>query len=393
MNKHLPRPAYILLAIITAAIGLASSAVTADFFVLGLQRMEADTVARQSLIAAGILMIVTELAAFGLAALLPASKLRALRGVLVTCGLMLLAFEATTIYVTQSTLSRNADTLAASNVTRITQLRTSIAMQRAAADSLQSNGAAQSASDNSWTRQVGAKALRESIELTAGIAPLVLELATLESGKRATMTDVLGEQGVIWYAVARAMLISIMGLVMFGAAGALMRAGRGDDAKLVPTVAQVIKKTAGFDAVSATPAGFKSSVPSRAWAVPLAAVAAITSPVVSAMPATSQAVPNVDATEKIAKIEIETKIESSISKKKIVKAKIEAPRLKISPKAELAESRYQRVREAVACGACKPAILDVKALAGVGGEAAMVMLARLENEGVTVRTGRFWSVA
>lgn len=79
MNKS----TYTLLALITAAIGLASSAVTLDFFVLGLQRLEADALARDALIAAGVLMIVTELAAFGLAALLPVAQLRALRGVLV----------------------------------------------------------------------------------------------------------------------------------------------------------------------------------------------------------------------------------------------------------------------------------------------------------------------
>lgn len=385
MNKHLPRWSYVLLAIITAAIGLASSAVTADFFVLGLQRMEADTVARQSLIAAGILMIITELAAFGLAALLPAAKLRALRGVLVTCGLMLLAFEATTIYVTQSTLSRNADTLAASNVTRITQLRTSIAMQRAAADSLQSNGAAQSASDNSWTRQVGAKALRESIELTAGIAPLVAELADLESGKRATMTDVLGEQGVIWYAVARAMLISIMGLVMFGAAGALMRAGRGDDQKPVSVVAPVIKKPAGFDAVSATPAGFKSSVPSRAWAVPLAAVAAITSPVAMAAPVTEIASPFIGE-----KHEAEHEIVKHEARKKEARSvKVVSTKHDVSGE----NKHFASVRKAVISGKIKPSVLGVQSIAKVGTAAARVMLERLEAEGVTVRTGRFWILA
>jgi hypothetical protein len=70
-DTHLPRWAYRLLALAAAVIGLACSAVTARFFVLGLERTESDGLAREALILAGVLMIVVELAAFGMAALLP----------------------------------------------------------------------------------------------------------------------------------------------------------------------------------------------------------------------------------------------------------------------------------------------------------------------------------
>ena len=67
-----------LLALTCAIIGLASSYVTGQFFILGLEKLEADVLARQALITSGILMIVVELAAFGLAALLPRATLRGL---------------------------------------------------------------------------------------------------------------------------------------------------------------------------------------------------------------------------------------------------------------------------------------------------------------------------
>ena len=79
-NTCLPRWAYTVLAVLAAVIGLASSAVTAQFFVMGLQRVEPDTFARDALMAAGLLMVVTELAAFGLAALLPATPCALTRG-------------------------------------------------------------------------------------------------------------------------------------------------------------------------------------------------------------------------------------------------------------------------------------------------------------------------
>ncbi|MEO8120129.1 MAG: hypothetical protein ABI606_12525, partial [Rhodoferax sp.] len=103
-NTPLSPGAYQLLAALAALIGLASSFVTAKFFVLGLERVEPDSLAREGLIAAGVLMVVTELAAFGLAALLPRAPLRELRWRLMMCGMLLLAFETATIFVTQVTL-------------------------------------------------------------------------------------------------------------------------------------------------------------------------------------------------------------------------------------------------------------------------------------------------
>lgn len=378
------KAAYTLLALITAVIGLASSAVTLDFFVLGLQRLEADALARDALIAAGVLMIVTELAAFGLAALLPVAQLRALRGVLVACGLMLLAFEATTIYVTQATLARNADTHATGAAGRITQLRAEIAAQQAAAATLQANGQAQSESSNSWTRQMGAKAVNEAVAITQGLAPMTAELARLEAGKRATLTDVLGAQGVVLYSVARAMLISIMGLVMFGAAGALLRAGRG----VMPEAQKI--EPAKESRLNPVPSGFKPSRPSIGWAIPAAALAAIASPAVAVQSVNLVAAPAADAPEVAAKIE--------------PVAEIETPRLKIEPEAapkiepapdkiEIVLDRYGRVCAAVQAGTIKPSILAVKGLEKIGGEAAMVLLVRLEVEGVTVRRGRVWVLA
>jgi hypothetical protein len=368
MNKS----TLILLAVITAAIGLASSAVTFDFFVLGLQRLESDAVARDALVAAGLLMIATELAAFGLAALLPSTQLHALRGVLVACGFALLAFEGTTIYVTQSVLARNADTHAAGSETRIAQLRASIALQRAAAASLQVNGQAQSESSNAWTRQVGAKALGESVAITTRIEPLAAELAALESGKRATLTDVLGAEGVIWYGVARALLISAMGLVMFGAAGALLRASRG----VTPAAPKPEAEARRFNPI---PTGLKRAGPSIGWAIPAAALASISAPAM-AQAVSLVATPAVDAPETVAEIEPGLKTEYKIESDS--EYKFEANR-----------GRYERVRAAVLAGEIKPSVLAVRGLERVGGEAAMGLLAQLAGEGVTVRRGRIWVLA
>ena len=83
--QHLAPWAYRTMAVAAAAIGIAASIVTARFFVAGLLQLEADAPARDALIAGGMLMIATELAAFFIAALLPTERLRALRVQLLLC--------------------------------------------------------------------------------------------------------------------------------------------------------------------------------------------------------------------------------------------------------------------------------------------------------------------
>lgn len=225
-NNHMPVWAYTVLALISAGIGLASSAVTAKFFVLGLERIEADAMARDVLVATGMLMISTELVAFGLAALLPMGQLRALRTKLIICGALLLGFEAATIYITQVALIQSASAEQTADSTRIRELRESIDNRRASAQSLRANGTTQTASTHAWVRNQGATVLRDALKVEADIEPLAAELVRLQSTVRPNLTSVLGESGMLTYSVIRALLISAMGVVMFGAAGVLLREAR-----------------------------------------------------------------------------------------------------------------------------------------------------------------------
>lgn len=222
-STTLPRWVYIALSIITAAIGVAACGVTAKFFILGLERLEPDPAARSILVATGMLMIATEMACFGLAALLPATKLRSLRVKLIATGSLLLCFEAATIYAAQGALDQASESAASATTQRIGELQATIQARRAAAESLRANGTQQSASSNSWTRTLGAASLRDALKVEAEIDPLARELSHLQGAVRPTSASVLGTQGMMAYGLARGLLISTMGLVMFGAAGALLR--------------------------------------------------------------------------------------------------------------------------------------------------------------------------
>lgn len=229
MNNHeapnMPRWAYMLMAGVAAAIGLGASGVTAQFFILGLEKLEADPMARSLLVLTGILMIATELAAFGIAAMLPSKQLRAMKVTLIFAGALLLAFEAATIYITQAAIDQASEVEATSKATRIQELKASIESRRAAAKGLRENGQTQSASANAWTRTLGAVALRDALKVEEQIAPLSTELAQLQAATKPTMASVLGQGGMHAYGIVRGLLISTMGLVMFSAAGALLREG------------------------------------------------------------------------------------------------------------------------------------------------------------------------
>lgn len=276
-NTHLPRWAYIVLALLAAVIGLASSAVTTQFFILGLERTEANTLARNILISAGILMVVTELASFGLSSLLPKKLLRALRWRLIACGFVLLAFEGYTIYVTQITLEKSSQSISSSVSTRMANLSASIASKRATVAGLRANADGQSRSVFASSRAAGGEALRQAIEIERQIEPMAAELASIEAGKTTTVTEAIGEGGMRTYSVSRALLISAMGLFMFSASGSLLRAAA--DARPSRPARPTTPETATPKTGSALPRWTVGAMPKptpayAAAAVPLGAMGA-----------------------------------------------------------------------------------------------------------------------
>lgn len=231
-DQHLQGWVYALLAFVFGAVGICASAVTADFFIVGLLKLEADATARNALIAAGVLMILAEVLAFGVAGLLPRKQMGTLRRKLIAFGLALLVFEIVTIYVTQVALAQTSNVEAQSTQTRIQVLESAIAGQLASAASLRNNADRQTESKHSWIRVEGAKSLKAAVELESMAAKQGLELAELQTTQRPTMTGILGHQGMVGYSVARALLISIVGIVMCAAAGALLRARRSVNAAM-----------------------------------------------------------------------------------------------------------------------------------------------------------------
>ena len=418
-NTHLPAWAYFALAFITAAIGLAASGVTAQFFVIGLQQLEADELARDALVAAGILMILTELAAFGLSALLPAQRLRALRWQLMVIGALLVGFEGVTIYATQIALARTSENTHASIGSRISNLEQTIAAQRASAAALRAAGARDAESKYPWIRQQSAETLRQAVAIERRMEPLSAELQKLHAQQRPTLKDALGDTGVLWYSVVRSLLISVMGLVMFGASGALLRAARAGrvapalpaaPGSALPQPATAAPATVAQPHSSAAPANaLPADVPQPLfgaglgkWQAGMAVGAAALTPVAAfAAPSPLAQAPaqqhsgaemaSTDSTSASTVAQEEgstvwsTAQHTSSTAQQPVQAQfdaIEAQR----------DTRYDHLKAGVAVGAIKPSVRGLQAVAKMGTATARAYLAQMADDGVIVRAGQGYTL-
>lgn len=258
-NIPIPRWARISIALTCAGIGLASSAVTGRLLVRGLELTEPDASSRAILTASGVLMITVELVAFFLAALLPEAKLYRLR----VMGLALWLFGVVTIFGTRLVLNHNAEAAVSAQAMRADNLRASIASRLADADRVRSNGERQNASDNAWTRHLGALAIKQADAMERDIEPLRDELADLQGQQHTTLPRVLGPELALAHSVAMPVLISSIGLTMFGVAGVMLRRQTDGSESTAPvrSVQQQADQTTAPDTVP-------DAVPSESEAVP-----------------------------------------------------------------------------------------------------------------------------
>ena len=423
-DSHLPRWAYRLLALAAATIGLACSAITAKFFIIGLERTESDSLAREALILAGVLMIVVELAAFGMAALLPRERLKALRTRLIWTGIALVAFEIATIYAVQVALVSSSDATHQGTSSRITHLEASIAQNRQTAAALVATGARSGESQHASSRANGAQALREAARIEQRNAALSAELSQLQAGQHPTLTTVFGAAGMIGYSVARSVLIVGMGLVMFAASGALLRAGRavsvaGSSAQSLgtrPTPSAPIR-TGYAHGTEAAPAGLPAALPSaaRRWlaaGVPLAAIpaaaafaapgVAVTAPAVAATPAGAPVTPeshpaqvpapaaSPSSQSRAASATAETQPRRKASPRK--RAAIEVGSKRDSGVGDLDGHRYRRIAASVRAGRLKPSIRAIQAAEGGGTATVRAYMQQMERDGVIERTSKGYAL-
>lgn len=362
-NHHLSPRMFMALSALAALIGLSASAIGAWFFTLGLQQTEQDEIARHALIFAGVLLTLCQLLAFGTAALLPQPLLQKLRWGLVALGVVLFGFEVVTMSVTQLALVKSSDVQVSAAEARIEELHAAIASHRATAAGLRDNAAAQSRSLLAASRERGAQALKEALEVESRIAPLAAELAQLQSTRKQTLTTVLGDSRTVVFAVVRSALIALVGMSMMSVAGVLFRFARAVDASRARP-AEVSHVSVVEPSPTPAPVALPQLQPqAQPQLEPQPAPEPAAAPVVAPVQAAG--------TAEVAGTAVAARNDAA------------------------EEAAYQRVREAVLQGRFKPSARDIQRVGKTSQAQAQHFLARLERDAVTRRrsNGRGYELA
>lgn len=409
-DRHLRPVAYYALALLAGAIGLSASYVTVQLFALAIQTTEQEGVARELLTLTAALFVIAELAAFFIAGLVPVRRLRALRWQLTACAIALLAFEAVSIYGARVTLVQSADARADAGAGRVEQLRASIEANRRSAAALVEAGQRSSQSAIASSRADGARSIRDAAALEADTTRMAAELAQLEAARAPTVTAVFGESGVIAWAVAQSLLISCIGLLFLGAAGALARAARDARTALAPlhptalAAAPAQPQRVATPQAQATPKGTTAAVPTwRRYALPASAIAAGAGLV--AMAPSPAGAAQVEAATPAASASIHTGASTSLQPDAAATpaaAAVDTPEVKkvrraATPRAASVRdtgvgegdgARFLRVREGIEAGRIKPSVRAIYAAEGASQAVAKRYLLALEHAGIIELAGQ-----
>jgi hypothetical protein len=260
LNRGAVSPlAYRCMAGVAGLIGAAASVVAIRFFMVSVQSQESDPAIRAVLTFTAVLFVVAEVGLFSLAGLLTRAKHKALRTRLVLAGCVLLAFEVASIFGAQVVIAAGDDARAQATQTRITELKASIDRQRKTATALVEAGRVSGQSVIAASRQSGLAALEKASDLETTTLALSTELARLEAAKVPTQTGIFGEVGTVVMGAIRAVLVSGIGLLMFGLAGVLWRVAH-DETHLEPEPAPAPETRAAVGP-QAESVGVPASVP------------------------------------------------------------------------------------------------------------------------------------
>lgn len=260
---HLPRWGYIALTVVCVGMGVWAGYVTLEYFKHGARALESDAELQALALVAALMFVASEMGSFLIAAMMTERQLWARRWALTLFAFSVLGLEVCTIVAVQLALTTGADMGQATIAQREKDLRGRIADIESDAAITRDAGATQTmaakgikdAGARAWALQQASKTVGKASARSAELSRLHEQLEALTAQKRPTLVGILGKDNALYYAVARGILISMGGLVFFGAAGAFLRMARGGS---VPPVS--------LDTEPAKPAVNNSPVPSFARA-------------------------------------------------------------------------------------------------------------------------------
>ena len=436
----LPRWAYIALGIACLPVGAWASFITLQYFEHGAKALESDISLQALAVMAATMFVVSEMAAFTMAALMTEQQLFARRWMLTLFAGAVMLLEVCTIVAVQLALTAGAAMNQTTTTEQERDLRARIATIEASASAKRATADKQRlGARDAYELRLSAKSNESATAELAKTESLYAELAKVQANKRPTLVGLLGEKMALIYAVSRGVLISIGGLVFFGTAGALFRFARSASNKsrsneTANKPATIAPAPASFKvAESVAPKDYSSGLAysSKMTLAGAGALAAMAAPVAHAAPvnapvgaleqsrsgaseqshfseAKKPAMNSLGTTEMPGKSETEQAhsgateqahpASPSAGKTDAPKRAWTATAVPDGDKLDSAVSgkgatRYNRIKTAIRAGKLKPSMRAIQAAEGGGGIVVRRYLQQLETEGVIIKAGRGYVLA
>ena len=287
-------------------LALLTVVVTGWFIIEGIEATEPDSPARWAKIAAGILLLILELSAFGIA-----GQWTEYKTVLRFLGFGILALEITLMSVSQISIGMTAGKVAAHGKDNSSEIREQAKENRAAAAALRADADKLRKSKHVWKQEEAAQKSSEAAALSRGAASSVADMSKANTAAVSTpVIEVVGERGLIALSIALSVALSLSGITLMHVAGSLRRRASGAlpvDLQILELL-QRVHGVPGGQAVpllapsTATPAKQAATPLYSSWTgkgIPLATVGALgalgAAQTVQAAPAAPAAAPvNVD---------------------------------------------------------------------------------------------------
>lgn len=426
----LPRWAYIALGIACLPVGAWASFITLQYFEHGAKALESDISLQALAVMAATMFVVSEMAAFTMAALMTEQQLFARRWMLTLFAGAVMLLEVCTIVAVQLALTAGAAMNQTTTTEQERDLRARIATIEASASAKRATADKQRlGARDAYELRLSAKSNESATTELAKTESLYAELAKVQANKRPTLVGLLGEKMALIYAVSRGVLISIGGLVFFGTAGALFRFARSASNKsrsneTANKPATIAPAPASFKvAESVAPKDYSSGLAysSKMTLAGAGALAAMAAPVAHSAPAPvhekAPAVPSVatanSASETVhpsASVSVQSSAPesaphgasetvqsgASVSVQSIAKK----PRVKRAVSAKIdtgtdgkAAARFKRIKAGVVARKIRPSIRGIQSVEGGSQDVVMDYLRQLETEGVIIKAGRGYALA
>lgn len=394
---HLPRWGYIALTVVCVGMGVWAGYVTLEYFKHGARALESDAELQALALVAALMFVASEMGSFLIAAMMTERQLWARRWALTLFAFSVLGLEVCTIVAVQLALTTGADMGQATIAQREKDLRGRIADIESDAAITRDAGATQTmaakgikdAGARAWALQQASKTVGKASARSAELSRLHEQLEALTAQKRPTLVGILGKDNALYYAVARGILISMGGLVFFGAAGAFLRMARGGKpANEVPQ--PEVKPARSFIRESVKPEGasthwdWEGLIKRAGLALGLASLAGAAN---AAPPITPKQVQTEGGEY------TQTSVKAAPDTPKRVQSKKRAKRVHTDAEKRKYALLLKDVSEAVQARRIKPVQEAIKAYADCGQTVAERLQLDMQAAGLIKRLGRGWKLA